>query len=241
MSTVEASVRSAAAAFLSASVSHSETFVLNVANDDLVRNPEGFGSGGDAKIISVLVLHKENTAVAHVQWADERAGWLTLLLDKGEWMVISCVSSATKGSSTPEDMAGAVKACWEEYCGSNRACDGPRMAQVFHPLCRLTYTGPDGSLVLKPQDVFVQMVSERYSTPMHSPYAHLQGDPRVAALDSLLSVSFATSDVCMVVLKVGHPPMLCTDVLTCARLAGGRWWIVAKSSCSEPLLADEAK
>ena len=44
----------------------------------------------------------------------------------------------------------------------------------------------------------------------------------------------------MVTLKVGHPPMLWTDVLTCARL-GERWWIVAKSSCSEPLLADEAR
>ena len=47
-------------------------------------------------------------------------------------------------------------------------------------------------------------------------------------------------------LKVGHPPMLWTDVLTCARLGGSgsggssnRWWIVAKSSCSQPLLADE--
>ena len=85
------------------------------------------------------------------------------------------------------------------------------------------------------------MVVERYSLPLHQPYAHLRDDPRVAAEDSLLSVSFAAPDLCMVVLKVGHPPMLWTDVLTCARPAGGRWWIVAKSSCSEPLLADEAK
>lgn len=79
-----------------------------------------------------------------------------------------------------------------------------------------------------------------YTLPMHAPYAHLRDDPRVAAEDSLLSVTFATPDVCMVVLKVGHPPMLWTDVLTCARVAE-KWWIVAKSSCSEPLLADEAK
>ena len=115
------------------------------------------------------------------------------------------------------------------------------MAEVFHPRCRLTYTGADGAVVIKSQAEFVRMVSERYTTPMHAPYAHLRDDPRVAAQYTLLGATFATPDVCMVVLKMGHPPMLWTDVLTVGRLGGGRWWILAKSSCSEPLLEDEAR
>ena len=84
------------------------------------------------------------------------------------------------------------------------------------------------------------MVSERYTLPLHAPYAHLRDDPRAAEQDTLMGATFSTPDVCMVVLKVGHPPMLWTDVLTCAKL-GNKWWIVAKSSCNEPLLADEAR
>ena len=129
--------------------------------------------------MSLFVLHSGNTAVAHVRW-DAYAGWLTLLLDKGAWIVICAATSRTAGSSTPADMAAVAEACWE-YCGANRACDGDRMAEVFHRRCRLTYTGTDGALVIKPQDAFVHMVSERYSTTMHAPYAHLRDDPRVAA------------------------------------------------------------
>ena len=234
----ESSVRDAAEAYLAGAVPlPTLAFGIGAFGDDEL-NPwiPGRERG---RVVSVLVLHAGNTAVAHVRW-DTYAGWLTLLMDKGAWIVISAVTSTTAGSSTPADMAAVVKACWEEYCGANRTCDGERMAEVFHRRCRLTYTGPDGALVIKPHDAFVQMVSERYTTPMHAPYAHLRDDPRVAAEDSLLSVSFAAPDLCMVMLKVGHPPMLWTDVLTCARL-GERWWIVAKSSCSEPLLADEAR
>ena len=239
----ELSVRAAAEAFLAGAVPlPTLAFAISANDDDLSPwIPAGLG-----RVVSVLVLHAGTTAVAHVK-CDAYAttgldwtGWLTLLLDKGAWIVISAVSSRTVGPSTPADMAAVVKACWEEYCGANRACDGDRMAEVFHRRCRLTYTGPDGALVIKPQDAFVQMVSERYTMPIHAPYAHLRDDPRVAAEDSLLSVSFAAPDLCMVMLKVGHPPMLWTDVLTCARL-GQRWYIVAKSSCSEPLLADEAR
>ena len=232
----ESSVRLAVEAYLAGAVPlPTVAFGISAHDDDL--NPWiPFQEIG--RVVSVVVLHAGNTAVAHVQW-DTCAGWLTLLLDKGAWMVICAVTSCTAGSSTPADMAAVAKVCWE-YCGANRACDGDRMAQVFHRRCRLTYTGGDGTLVIKPQDAFLQMVSERYSTPMHAPYAHLRDDPRVASADSLLSVTFAAPDLCMVRLKVGHPPVLWTDVLTCARL-GGRWWIVAKSSCSEPLLADEAR
>lgn len=240
MDTAEASVRAAAQVYIArTSIAHPQCRSLDVTPGSLDVTPGSDTPMTAGKIVSVLVLHAGNTAVAHVQWAD-RAGWLTLLLEHGEWIVISSITSSTVGTATPADMAAAVEACWVEYCGANRQCDGARMAQVFHPQCRLTYTGPDGALVIKSQEAFVQMVSERYSMPMHAPYAHLRDDPRVAARDNLLSASFATPDVCMVVLKVGHPPMLWTDVLTCARL-GDKWWIVAKSSCSEPLLKDEAK
>ena len=233
----ESSVRAAADAYLAGAVPL-PTVAFGISGDDDDLNP-WIPNTPVGRVVSVLVLHAGNTAVAHVRW-DTYAGWLTLLLDKGAWIVISAVTSRTTGSSTPADMAAVVEACWEKYCGANRACDGDRMAEVFHRRCRLTFTGPDGALVIKSQEAFLQMISERYTTPMHAPYAHLREDPRVAAEDSLLSVSFAAPDLCMVVLKVGHPPMLWTDVLTCARL-GQRWYIVAKSSCSEPLLADEAR
>ena len=122
------------------------------------------------------------------------------------------------------------------------------MSKVFHPSCRLTYTGADGTIVIKSQEEFLAMVGDRYNTPMHAPYAHLRDDPRAAAGDTLLSITFATPDLAMVVLKVGHPPCLWTDLLTCARTrppglppGRGHWWIVAKSSCKEPLLEDEAR
>ena len=205
-------MRAAAEAYLAAEVAvHPALVVLKVDGGELVASPERTGADDVGKVGSILVLHTGTTAVAHVQWAG-RAGWLTLLKESGAWIVISDVSSAAVGSCTPEDMAAAVKACWVEYCGANRTCDGPRMAEVFHPVCRLTYTGQDGALVLKPQDEFVKMVADRYTLPLHAPYAHLRDDPRVAAADSLLSTSFAAPDVCMVVLKVGHPPMLWTDV-----------------------------
>ena len=170
----ESSVRDAAEAYLAGAVPlPTVAFGIGAFGDDEL-NPWIPGGGG--RILSVLVLHAGTTAVVHVKW-DTYAGWLTLLMDKGAWIVISAVTSTTAGSSTPADMAAVVKACWEEYCGANRTCDGERMAEVFHRRCRLTYTGPDGALVIKPHDAFVQMVSERYTTPMHAPYAHLRDGP----------------------------------------------------------------
>lgn len=244
----ETSARAAAEAYVAGvakgvpDAAHAEVAAFGVADGEIIQSPS-MGQAGSGSVESILVLQGGKTAVAQVRWAD-RAGWLTLLIDNGGvWVVISDVTAPVAGTFTitPADMNAVNKACWEEYGGANRACDGARMAQVFHPVCRLTYSGPDGAVVIKPQDVFIKMVSERYTTPLHSPYAHLRDDPRVGAHDTMLGVTFATPDVAMVVLKVGHPPMLWTDVLTCARLAGGRWWIVAKSSSNEPLLANEAK
>ena len=245
MAAIDSAVRAAAEAYMESlpgatpgklASAHSEAVSLGVAGSALIVDPTIREVG---KVISVLVLHAGNAAIAHVSFSS-RAGWLTLLVQDGAWVVISSVTSEMAGTTTPADMAAAVGACWDEYCGANRACDGPRMANIFHPQCRLTYTDPNGSVVIKTHDAFVQMVSERYALPLHAPYAHLRDDRRVAAQDNLLGIHFATPDVCMVILKVGHPPMLWTDVLTCARL-GERWWILAKSSCSEPLLADEAQ
>jgi len=241
MADLESGVRTAAEAYLGAlvqdqsSAAHPEVVKIYLEHGKLSESDKPFGPG---KILSVLVLPAGLTAVAQVQWP-RHGGWLTLLVDHGLWVVISAVSSSTQGAVTPADMAAACNAC-SEYCGANRACDGPRMENVFHPLCRLTYSGPEDSVVVKSQPVFVQMVNDRYSTPMHAPYAHLRDDPRVAAEDTMIGVTFAAPDVCMVMLKVGHPPMLWTDVLTCARI-DGNWWIVAKSSCNEPLLKDEAR
>ena len=216
----------------------------------------------DTYISRVHVLEVGLAAEVQVQWVVSedcsgaqyinRAGFLTLLQHAGEWVVIAAVTAPTDRPTdgrtapttatrvTPADFAAVAACCWDEYGGANRACDVDRMSKVFHLMCRLTYTGGDGKVVIKSQDEFLAMVGDRYKMPMHAPYAHLRDDPRAAAGDTLLSITFATPDLAMVVLKVGHPPCLWTDLLTCARL-GGQWWIVAKSSCKEPLLEDEAR
>lgn len=240
----ETSVRAAATVYLQALANgqaanaHRELVALEVSGGEMKNDPDVGQEVG--KIVSVILLEVGNscsTAVVQAKWP-ARAGWLTLLSERGEWQVISAVTSTATGQVKPNDFAEAMSACWGDYCGANRVCDGERMAKVFHSKCRLTYTGPDGEVIIKPQDEFCRMVSDRYTLPLHAPYAHLQFDARAWAQDTLISITFATPDVCMVVLKVGHPPMLWTDVLTCAHL-GDKWWIVAKSSCSEPLLADE--
>ncbi|CAE8600851.1 unnamed protein product [Polarella glacialis] len=195
------------------------------------------GDDGSCSVLSVLVLEQGLAAAAHVAYPGH-AGWLTLL--KGErWLVISAIVSAVvPGAVSPADVGALMGACWDGYCSANRACDGDKMAEIFHPLCRLTFATEEDTIVIMSQEDFVEKVRSRYETPMHRPYAHLRHDPRAAAHDTLLGCSFATADVAMVTLKVGHPPCLWTDLLCCAKLMG-RWWIVAKSSCSEPFLAEE--
>lgn len=262
-------VRAAASAFLKAGKAEVKRMMSGAMNrpqrpashPDFVAlhvTPEGFSltpgvamaAAGEPKILRVHVLDGGLAAEVQVQW-DAHAGFLTLLQHAGRWVVIAAVTApATSTRVTPADFGSVAAACWDEYGGANRACDADRMAKVFHPQCRLTYTGGDGDViegllepgdvVIKSQDEFLAMVRDRYSTPMHAPYAHLRDDPRAAAGDTLLSITFATPDLAMVVLKVGHPPCLWTDLLTCARF-GGQWWIVAKSSCKEPLLEEEAR
>jgi hypothetical protein len=123
---------------------------------------------------------------------------------------------------------------------------------------------------------------------IHHPYRHLQDHPDVGNWDGIQSIDFcgggggssdggggggldecesyssfsASPDLSVVVLTVGHPPFLWTDVLVCAKLeeciekkeeergddGGGhkngetavsrkkqkKWWIVHKSSDNQP-------
>lgn len=168
---------------------------------------------------------------------------MVLLLDKGTWKAISLALSDNceqRGTVVlPETIHQVTKLVWDGYCGANRACDGAAMAQVFHETCRLTYSDLEQTIQIKDQRTFCEKVSTRYeSEAPHVPYAHLKNDPRASECDSILSIDFCTNVVALVTLKVGHPPFLWTDFLTCARLDDGKWWIVHKSSCNEPFLMD---
>ena len=175
------------------------------------------------------------------------SGYVTLLaVADSAWMAISVVSvdSTNRRVCTSNDMHGAIACCWEGYCKANRACDGKAMSQFFHSECRLTYSSKekDGSVTVVSSAEFYDMVANRYSLPIHSPYAKFKDSLEVSARDSLLGVSLVAPDLAFVRLKVGHPPFLWTDLLVCAKIREesadngdvGRWWIVAKSSSSDP-------
>lgn len=172
-------------------------------------------------------------------------GWV-VLLNFGQWQCISATFSPPAVSRTPQDHQDVIHVAWDGYCRANRACDGQKMATVFHELCRLTEAtdapqSKDGgtsmtrTLFLKSQPEFCQLVANRYNDPTnrHYPFRYLRDDlPVVSRYDSLDSVEFATDRVALVTLKVGHPPCLWTDFLTMAKLSS-QWWIVHKSSCAD--------
>jgi hypothetical protein len=181
----------------------------------------------------------------------EIRGWLTFLATKGRpigeqledggfWQCISGAFSAKKSSPSPIlpcHFEAVTKSIWDGYCKANRACDGSAMAQVFHETCRLTYVADDNTTVIVPQSAFCDMVQYRYDKgEMHQPYAMIQNHCDIGQHDRLQAIDFASDDLCLVTLKVGHPPCLWTDFLTCCNLGekdGGGWWIVHKSSCHE--------
>ena len=182
------------------------------------------------------------------------SGFMVLLLDRSShWRCISAAFSLLSAQPSPTylvqpvDMKDVMACVWDGYCMANRACAGNKMAEVFHKTCRLTYvdvttinTADDGDDGIRIWDCdrFCQKVTNRYiAEPPHIPYAHLQNDPLLASGDELLGIEFAegSSYVAMVILKVGHPPFLWTDLLTCAKL-GTKWYIVHNSSTSEPFL-----
>ena len=186
------------------------------------------------------------------------AGYMVLLFDRlSQWRCISAafgvLTAHETGSSNyntlvkPMDMKDVISCVWDGYCKSNRACDGVKMADIFHETCRLTYVDvavthsddhEDDGIRIWDCPRFCQKVTNRYqSEPPHIPFAHLRNDALAASGDELLGVEFAQGVPCvaMVTLKVGHPPFLWTDILTCAKL-GSKWYIVHKSSTSEPFL-----
>ena len=171
-------------------------------------------------------------------------GFLTLLKST-YWTCISAAFSTNTGKILPEHFNAVTKLTWNGYCGANRARDGAAMAKVFHPNCRLTYVQDDSMVAVVPQPAFCSKVQNRYTPqePMHQPYAPIQAHPDIGMHDTLQAVEFATPDCCMVTLKVGHPPCLWSDLLTCCYFGSDQgWWIAHKSSCHEGFpLTDDMK
>ncbi|CAE8674417.1 unnamed protein product [Polarella glacialis] len=172
MASVEREVREAAETFLHSwscgePQSAHPSFVLYEATPSgLVgaaeRPPPGDGS---CRVISVLVLEQGLAAAAHVTYPGH-AGWLVIL--KGErWLVISViVSVVVPGAVSSADVGALMSACWDDYCCANRACDVDKMAEIFHPLCRLTYATEEGAIVVKSQEDFVEYVKSSCNEPL---------------------------------------------------------------------------
>lgn len=166
-------------------------------------------------------------------------GFVVTLLQGSEWLCISAALSSSNSLVLPTDFEDVTKLTWDGYCAANRKCRGDLMAKCFHETCRLTFSKNDQIQIIDSAN-FYQRVAKRYQEGPHLPYAHLKDDPRTSSQDSLLGIEFASRDVAMVTLRVGHPPFLWTDLLTCAKL-DGQWWICHKSSCNHPFLEDEGK
>ena len=237
-------------------------------NDPLSSSPSPQNQNQKFKIVSIKILPvgAQNAAVVNIRITTTESniqyGWLTLLrtascmvhgsTKTGYWTCISAAfSNAPSNQINPDHFADVAKLAWDGYGQSNRDCNGAGMAQVFHPTCRLTYAqnetieeGSDG-IVVFPQPTFLDKVQRRYEKTananenMHAPYAELQDHHDIGRYDALLGIEFVTQNLCLVTLRVGHPPCLWTDVLTCCKLEGNnksesRWWIMHKSSCMEP-------
>lgn len=160
-----------------------------------------------------------------------------------------CISAAFSFASSDaiilphQQWESVMRMAWDGYCAANRARDGAKMLrEAFHSTCRLTYCdyAQRSTVQIKDANEFATRVTTRYESGVHAPFQHLKDDPRVSAKDSLIAIEFCSPDCCMVTLKVGHPPCLWTDLLTCMYI-DGTWWIVHKSSCHEKFLTDLAK
>lgn len=206
--------------------------------------PEGiFESPIEIHHIVITPVGKQSSSYAKLKFGCKYLGFFVFLKEKGVhdnlWKCISvAIGPIDNKQVLPSSYEQVNELTWNGYCYANRICDGELMSRYFHPTCRLTYTGPDNHITICESDAFYAKVSGRYETEAsHQPYAHWKNDPRLETANSLLSIDFATSQLAMVVLKIGHPPFLWTDLLTCAQLSGddnARWWIVHKSSDCEP-------
>jgi len=185
----------------------------------------------------------------------------------------NCIDSINNHKILPQHFQAVTRLVWDGYCHANRNCNGPAMGQVFHKTCRLTFAmdnsknsvtddddDKDG-IVICPQPAFLSKVQRRYAsaqpheaTNPHLPYAPLQQHPDIGQYDGMESIEFVSANLCMVTVRVAHPPCVWTDLLTCCRLPGndmnhdnnsnnfGGWWIVHKSSCQEEYqLTDDMK
>ena len=198
--------------------------------------------------VTILPVGEENAAAVRVSIGTAIQGWLVLLQYRNIWTCISAAfSSNTHDPILPEHFDAVNKLTWDGYCRANETCDDERMAQVFHRSCRLTFASESMGVVVVDQPAFLKKVARRYEDEaMHQPYAELKHHPKLGSNNTLQSIEFATNDLCMVTLKVGHPPCLWTDLLTCCNLGKDQdqvgWWIVHKSSCHEPFpLTDDMK
>ena len=167
------------------------------------------------------------------------------------WRVISKIYSSVPLASeqspnegpqavTPRDFARALKAVWDDYVGAGRACNGQKMAKVFHPQATLTFASDQGVIVIG-CEAFCSRVAQRWSMPQHQPFVHLHEQGIAGSADTILGLEFADNpNVALATLRIGFPPVLYTDLLSML-CANGRWWVVAKSSCSVPFLLDEKR
>ncbi|GAX29276.1 hypothetical protein FisN_16Hu294 [Fistulifera solaris] len=192
--------------------------------------------------IQIAPVGNQSLASALVT-SSKYCGWIVLLNMGDQWQCISATFSPPSVCTTPQDYQDVIQLTWDGYSRANRMCDGKKMATVFHPMCRLTEatdvcndTSTTRSLFLKNQTEFCELVTKRYDDPnsRHYPFRQLKDDLSfLSQYDSLLSIDFATDRVALVTLRIGHPPCLWTDYLTVAKISS-QWWIVHKSSCSEP-------
>lgn len=123
------------------------------------------------------------------------------------------------------------------YRLANRECDGSKMERVLHASAfRLTEVDKATAKVhIIDRNTFCnQLVAQRYDATANSDHCNaIDFDTYAASYDEILSGEFATPSIAVVKCKIGHPPALWTDFLTCAKV-DERWCIVQKSSCRQP-------
>lgn len=132
------------------------------------------------------------------------------------------------------------------YRIANRTCNGIEMERVLHPEAfRLSEANRDnGTISVLEREIFCNdIVPNRYNNPESIHYQEKikysvntemenKFEQLAASYDEIIFGEFATPVVAMVKCKIGHPPALWTDFLTCAKL-GEQWWIMDKVSCRQ--------
>jgi hypothetical protein len=198
---------------------------------------------GPWRVENIWVLSDHTVCITAVA---NRKSMAFVVFKSPEWGIICSMptdaewsSSSSSSPPTTDTMAGVIEGA-NRYMSANRASDGKAMSRIFHSICRLTYVDAQGKVVAISQPEFCTMVTNRWTTKNHSPYAHLKDDPRLQHSDQLLGVTMLGPNHAIVKLTVGFPPFLYTDVLFFARVEH-QWWIVHKSSVNDPFLVDQAK